>query len=72
MENKKIEIKLGLSIWSILFIVFLVLKLFNIGAAAAWSWWVVFLPLIIPFGIIFVWWFMFLIIIFIKFVIEKL
>lgn len=36
-----------MSLGAILFVVFLVMKLAGIGAVAAWSWWLVFLPLII-------------------------
>src|SRR6187549_459142 len=39
----------GMSLWTVLFVVFLVLKLVGV---IAWSWWLVFLPLIIWVGII--------------------
>jgi len=38
-----------MSLWTVLFVVFLVLKLVGV---IAWSWWLVFLPLIIWVGII--------------------
>lgn len=49
---------MSLGIW--VFLIFLVLKLAEIGVAATWSWWLVFLPLVIEaaidFGILYVYW----------------
>ena len=42
----------GLSFCTILLIIFLVLKLVEIGPVAHWSWWWVTAPLWIPWGII--------------------
>lgn len=39
----------GVGLGTLLFVVFLVLKLTNV---ITWSWWLVFLPLIIPIGIL--------------------
>ena len=49
MENKTV-IKTGGSLSIFAFIVFLVLKLAEIGVVATWSWWWVFSPLWIPFA----------------------
>lgn len=43
------EEKLASSIFVLVFIVFLVLKLVGVGVVATWSWWLVCLPLFIPF-----------------------
>lgn len=49
-NNKKIQIGGGgFSLCTVLFLVFLILKLTGV---IAWSWWLVFLPLIIYAGII--------------------
>lgn len=42
----------GISLFGIVFVVFLVLKLAEIGAVATWSWWWVFSPLWGPFVIV--------------------
>jgi len=42
----------GLGIGSILFLIFLTLKLAEIGPVAKWSWWSVTAPLWIPIGLI--------------------
>lgn len=44
MENKVVA-KGGISLNVVIFIVFLVLKLANIGVVATWSWWWVTIPL---------------------------
>lgn len=51
-SNKQASTKGGIGIGMILFIVFLVLKLAEIGTVATWSWWWVCSPLWIPFAII--------------------
>lgn len=38
----------GTSIFTLIFIVFLFLKLAGIGVVASWSWWLVTLPLWLP------------------------
>jgi hypothetical protein len=38
----------GVSLLGMVFLVFLILKLANVGAVANWSWWWVFSPLWIP------------------------
>lgn len=43
------EEELGNSLFVLVFIVFLVLKLVGVGVVATWSWWLVCLPLFIPF-----------------------
>lgn len=49
--DEKIK-KGGLPLTSIVFLIFLILKLCNIGEVATWSWWWVTSPLWIPFAII--------------------
>lgn len=44
----------GISFCSLLAIVFITLKLAQIGPVAAWSWWWVLSPLWIPFALLFV------------------
>jgi len=53
MDNQKVvvENKKGLGLASILTIIFVVAKLFGL---VAWSWWIVFSPLLVVFGLIFV------------------
>lgn len=53
MDNQKVvvENKKGLGLASILTIIFVVAKLFGL---IAWSWWIVFSPLLVVFGLIFV------------------
>ena len=51
MENKKIIVKSG-SLLPVLFLVFLVMKLAEIGKVATWSWWWVAAPLWIPVAIV--------------------
>lgn len=52
-DKNKIEVKIGGSIWSVLLVVFIVLKVLGIGAIANWSWWWVLSPLWIPFVTVF-------------------
>ena len=47
MSKEKITVRSGI-LPSVVFIVFLVLKLAEIGVVAKWSWWWVFAPLWIP------------------------
>ena len=47
MENQK-TVSNGIGLGSIIFVVFLVLKLSGIGQVANWSWWWVTSPLWIP------------------------
>ena len=42
----------GLGLGTILFLIFLTLKLAGLGVVATWSWWWVFSPLLIPIGMI--------------------
>jgi len=42
----------GLGFGTILFLIFLTLKLGGWGVVATWSWWWVFSPLLIPIGMI--------------------
>ena len=42
----------GLGLGTILFLIFLTLKLAGLGVVATWSWWWVFSPLWIPLGLI--------------------
>jgi hypothetical protein len=51
MNDKKVTTG-GLGIGTILFLIFLTLKLAEIGPVAKWSWWWVFSPLWIPFAFI--------------------
>jgi hypothetical protein len=47
MENQKAASS-GISLGTVLFLIFLVLKLAGIGQVATWSWWWVTSPLWIP------------------------
>ena len=38
----------GLGLGTILFLIFLTLKLADVGVVATWSWWWVFSPILIP------------------------
>lgn len=49
---KKETSKTGLGLGTILFLIFLVMKLAQIGLVASWSWWWVTAPLWIPISII--------------------
>ena len=51
MSNKKVTIQTG-TLCSVVFIVFLVLKLAEVGVVAKWSWWWVFAPLWVPTAIV--------------------
>jgi hypothetical protein len=51
MENQKAASN-GIGLGSIIFVVFLVLKLANIGVVANWSWWWVLAPVWMPFAFI--------------------
>lgn len=66
MSNEK-KSKSAITLPALVFIVFLVLKLAEIGTVAHWSWWWVTSPLWIPLAISFV---LFLIILVIKAIIE--
>lgn len=52
MKNKQQVASSGLGLGTIVFLIFLVLKLAGIGQVAAWSWWWVCSPLWIPVAII--------------------
>lgn len=47
-ENDKKVVKSSMDIGSILFLIFLVLKLAEVGKVAQWSWWWVTAPLWLP------------------------
>jgi hypothetical protein len=51
MNDKKVTTG-GLGIGTILFLIFLTLKLAEVGPVAQWSWWWVTSPLWIPFALI--------------------
>ena len=42
----------GFSIFSVLGVIFIVMKLAEIGAVASWSWWLVLSPFWVPFAIL--------------------
>jgi hypothetical protein len=50
MEKNNKSTSLGFG--SILFLIFLTLKLAGLGVVATWSWWWVFSPILIPLAII--------------------
>lgn len=52
MSDSKNTSSGGIGICGALFIVFLVLKLAEVGAVAHWSWWRVTSPLWLPFGLV--------------------
>ena len=52
MENDKKSIGCGTTLFVLVFLIFLVLKLAEIGVVANWSWWWVSAPLWIPAGIV--------------------
>jgi hypothetical protein len=58
-ENNQNEGKLGIG--TILFLIFLVLKLGGWGVVATWSWWWIFSPLWIPISFILIIYLIFLI-----------
>lgn len=47
-EGSKTIVKFSFPFWTVLFFVFLVLKLTGTGAVAGWSWWLVTAPLWAP------------------------
>ena len=51
MDNKKASGK-GIGIGTVLFLIFLTLKLAEIGQVATWSWWWVTSPLWIPLALV--------------------
>lgn len=51
MSEKK-TYQVGTSIFTLIFIVFLFLKLAGIGVVATWSWWAVTSPLWVPWAIV--------------------
>ncbi len=48
MSNKNRTTKRGIGLLSLVFLLFLTLKLAQIGLVATWSWWWVFAPIWIP------------------------
>lgn len=52
------EKKMGVSLSVLVFIVFLTLKLAEVGQVATWSWWWVTSPLWIPICLVIVLWFL--------------
>jgi len=64
MENNKIIVKSGFLI-PLVFLVFLTLKLAEVGVVATWSWWWVTAPLWVPVAVVMVilivWWVSFLV-----------
>jgi hypothetical protein len=52
MANSKTTTSSGIGIGTLVFLIFLTLKLAGIGQVAEWSWWWVTCPLWIPFVII--------------------
>jgi len=48
MSNSKTTITTGFALPSMVFIVFLIFKLAEIGKVATWSWWWVLMPLWMP------------------------
>lgn len=52
MSEKRTSYFGGIGLCGALFLVFLVLKLAEIGAVAHWSWWWVTAPLWIPWGLV--------------------
>ncbi len=69
MENSKANKGVG-GICTIVFIVFLVLKLVGIGSVATWSWWWVTSPLWLPFVAIIGFYLVLAIVMFLTFVIS--
>jgi hypothetical protein len=51
MSSKSSSASSGIGLGGLVFVVFLVLKLAEIGKVATWSWWWVTSPLWIPLGI---------------------
>lgn len=65
------EKKMGLSLSVLVFIVFLVLKLTEVGQVANWSWWWVTSPLWIPICLVIVLWILVMIYCFILTILFK-
>jgi len=71
MENSKTKTGTG-GICTIIFIVFLILKLVGVGSVATWSWWWVTSPLWLPLVAIISFYLVLAIIMFLTFVISLL
>ena len=65
------EKKMGVSLSALVFIVFLALKLAEVGQVATWSWWWVTFPLWIPICLVIVLWLVFMIFCFISAMLTK-
>lgn len=65
------EKKMGVSLSALVFIVFLALKLAEVGQVATWSWWWVTSPLWIPICLLIVLWLAFMIFCFISVMLTK-
>lgn len=65
------EKKMGVSLSALVFIVFLALKLAEVGQVATWSWWWVTSPLWIPICLVIVLWLAFMIFCFISVMLTK-
>ena len=65
------EKKMGVSLSALVFIVFLALKLAEVGQVATWSWWWVTSPLWIPICLVIVLWLVFMIFCFISAMLSK-
>ena len=63
--------KMGVSLSALVFIVFLALKLAEVGQVATWSWWWVTSPLWIPICLVIVLWLVFMIFCFISAMLTK-
>lgn len=70
-EKKSNGSSAGIGLCGCVFLVFLILKLAEIGVVASWSWWWVTAPLWIPFGIGIVFLLIYLIIIVVSVVKRK-
>ena len=66
-QKKKMEVSLSV----LVFIVFLALKLAEVGQVATWSWWWVTSPLWIPICLVIVLWLVFMIFCFISAMLTK-
>lgn len=51
-EKNNISINFNLGIWGVCFIILFLLKVFEVGAVASWSWWWILAPLWIPVALI--------------------
>ncbi|MCL2651156.1 MAG: hypothetical protein FWD60_09070 [Candidatus Azobacteroides sp.] len=65
-NEKKSNGSKGIGLCGFVFLIFLVLKLAEIGVVASWSWWWITAPLWIPFGIGIIFLIVFLIILVIR------